>query len=466
MDPAPPPSAAPALLAPGTLLGPWRILALAGKGGHGEVYRAVRADDELARPVALKVARRPGDPRFPREVKLLSLFHHPSVPRLIDQGVWRPAAGAPRPFFVMEWIEGAPLYEWAQRQPPTSPQVLRLLCQLAQALAALHAKGGLHRDIKGDNVMVRREDGRAILTDFGSGLPPGASTLTPPGVFVGTRAYRSPESWGLELRWLCQPQTPYAPTAADDVFALGTTACRLLTGQYPELGKPTPDKSGQWSLETLVLPPALLRVEEPLRALVLSMLAVHPEQRPSSAQLAHALGQATGAQKRAPPAQPPASERVPPPVRRRAPMLPGLALTAASLMLAAGVGWAVSQHPALKAAVARNEAAQAEGSTAGLGDTASSHAGKNTAARSTPQSVAEEPLPEPQPGQLRTNSKGLCPRANQVPLNGACWARPPLDSELCEEARGQMFKGACYIPLTPLGRPPTSSPKSGQGGAQ
>src|SRR5689334_8362722 len=102
MDPAPPPFAAPALLAPGTLLGPWRIVALAGKGGHGEVYRAVRADDELARPVALKVARRPRDPRFTREVKLLCLFHHPSVPRLIDQGVCRPEPGAPRPFLVME----------------------------------------------------------------------------------------------------------------------------------------------------------------------------------------------------------------------------------------------------------------------------------------------------------------------------------------------------------------------------
>ena len=147
-------------------------------------------------------------------------------------------------------------------------------------------------------------------------------------------------------------------------------------------------------------------------------------------------------------------------------MLPGLVLTAASLMLAAGVGWAVSQHPARKTAVARNEAAQAEGRTTGLGDAVSSHAGKNTAARSTPQSMAEEPLPEPQPGQLRTNSKGLCPRANQVPLNGACWARPSLDSELCAEARGQMFKGACYIPLTPPGRSPTSSPKPSQGGAQ
>ena len=162
----------------------------------------------------------------------------------------------------MEWVDGEPLYAWAQRQPPTSQQVLRLLGQLARALEALHAVGGVHRDVKGENILVRREDGRAVLTDFGSGVPQGAPTLTPPGAFVGTPAYRSAESWLSELRSVRKPgEARHTAGPADDVFALGVTACRLLTGEYPEPGEPSQDSSGTWSLEALVLPPELQQVE-------------------------------------------------------------------------------------------------------------------------------------------------------------------------------------------------------------
>ena len=161
------------------MVGPWRVVAWAGCGVHGAVYHAVRVGEEHPAPVALKVALFAKDPRFAREVALLSLTRHPSIPRLIDTGDWQHPSGSLHPYLAMEWIDGAPLYDWAWQHNPTCQQVLRLLAQLARALAAVHAHGAVHRDVKGDNVMVRRTDSRAMLTDFGMGKYPGASTLTP-----------------------------------------------------------------------------------------------------------------------------------------------------------------------------------------------------------------------------------------------------------------------------------------------
>ncbi len=100
----------PATLLPlHTVLGGWRVVAWAGCGVHGTVYRAVPADDELASPVALKLALHPDDPRFAREAELLARCLHPSIPRLLDQGSWLSPAGTRHPFLVLQWVEGVPL---------------------------------------------------------------------------------------------------------------------------------------------------------------------------------------------------------------------------------------------------------------------------------------------------------------------------------------------------------------------
>ena len=322
----------------------------------------------------------------------------------MDQGVWRPEGGAPHPFLVMEWIEGEPLYAWAQKHPPTSQQVLKLLGQLARALEALHAVGGVHRDVKGENILVRHEDGRAVLTDFGSGVPQGAHTLTPPGAFVGTPAYRSAESELFELRSVRKPEARYTAGPADDVYALGITACRLLTGEYAVPGEPTQDASGTWHLEALVLPPALQQVEDPLRSLVLRMLSVHPEQRGTAAQLARALEGL--------PQEPSAVQ----PARRRR-WLAGAAVAACLGLV--GV-WSAprlaGQVPHLACADS-SQLTQPDTGTQGLGKAATTSQGP--AAQSPhPQALAEDTLPELHPGQLRTDSKGRCPHKKQIALNG------------------------------------------------
>jgi hypothetical protein len=75
-------------------------------------------------PVALKVAMFSNDPRFAREVELLTRVHHPSVPQLLDRGWWHSAEGVAHPYVVMEWIRGRPLYDWAREANPSSRQVL------------------------------------------------------------------------------------------------------------------------------------------------------------------------------------------------------------------------------------------------------------------------------------------------------------------------------------------------------
>ncbi len=199
MDSPSPLALHPALLPPGTGVGSWRVQTWAGRGVYGAVYRAVPIQDEHASPVALKLALHPEDPRFAREVALLSRCHHLSIPRLVDHGSWHSPSSTLHPFLVMQWVDGSPLYEQARLHTPAPARVRLWLAHLAQALAVLHSQGALHRDLKGDNILVRRCDDRAMLMDFGTGLYPGAAALTPAMGFPGTPLYRSPESWLFEI---------------------------------------------------------------------------------------------------------------------------------------------------------------------------------------------------------------------------------------------------------------------------
>ncbi len=490
----------PALFLPGTEVGPWRVVAWAGRGVYGAVYRAVPVDGEHAPPVALKVALHPSDPRFEREVELLSRTLHPSIPRLVDSGVWQHPDGPSFPYIAMEWVEGAPLYDWARQCPPSPEQVLGVLAQLAGALAALHAHGGVHRDVKGDNVLVRRSDGRAMLTDFGTGLYPGTATLTPPGVYPGTPAYRAPESGLLELQTLRDRSARYAAGPGDDVYALGVTACRLVTGEYPEFADPRKDERGIWHLDAVLPPPTLSEMEPRLRELILRMLSVRPEERGTAAQLAEALEQAAGSSspESAPllPAEAPAAARTPEqsaasielnsaepreptaPAEPRAPspgkssrtpssaerltsresLRPWLAVAAMVLVLTAWVWWLVSDEPVEEPVASRAaapEADQRDAGTAGLGEAAATTTMEESPGFLEQEVMAEDTLPEPLPGQVVPDAKGRCPNKQQVAVNGGCWVLERRESEACDALSGQEYQGTCYIPVIerPHGRP-------------
>ncbi|MDC0710487.1 serine/threonine-protein kinase [Stigmatella sp. ncwal1] len=470
----------PALLPPGTVVGSWRVVAWAGRGVHGAVYQAVPVDADRARPLALKLSLLPRDPRFAREVTLLTRVCHPNIPRLRDSGTWQHPGGTLHPFLVMDWVDGAPLYDWAHQHTPSSQQMLRLLAQLARALQALHALGCLHRDVKGDNVLVRHSDGSALLTDFGSGRSPDSATLTPGTLPPGTPAYRSPEACLFDLQFFRDPRAHYAAQPADDLYALGVTAYRLVTGKYPEFGEPARDASGLWRLEGLAsaAPIALNpRVDPQLNDLILRMLSIRPEVRGTAEALAEALEQAAVAS--APPSPPtgnavaeaqaqahdvsfPApgsAARVSLPVRTQ-PWL-GIAGIAVILMLGVWLCWNTSQQLLEPPSVATPEAREAhleDGGTARLGDEAVTASSVASPVPSVSGENSEDTLPEPMPGQTRPDAKGRCAHPQQIRLNGGCWVKTPLGREKCEALNGTMREGTCYVPASSHERQPTSHP--------
>lgn len=157
-------------LRPGEPFGRYRVEALLGEGGMGQVYRAV--DELLRRPVALKVlsaaAHRDAGPglaeRLLREARAAAAIEHPNAVAIFDVG---DVEGVP--FLAMELVEGKTLRHYVAGTTPL-PQRLQWLLSIARALAAAHKRGLVHRDIKPENVMVRA-DGHAKVLDFGIARP-------------------------------------------------------------------------------------------------------------------------------------------------------------------------------------------------------------------------------------------------------------------------------------------------------
>ncbi len=205
----------------------FEILEELGRGGMGIVYKA--RETRLDRHVALKFlpADYVGDPdrlgRFLREARTASALNHPHICTVHALGEHED-----RPFLVMEFIEGLTLQALAAHRPRPE-EAARLIGQAAQALAAAHAAGVVHRDIKPDNIMVR-PDGYVKVLDFGlarrlpafvhNGPDGGRDTL--PGELLGTMAYMSPEQ-----------ARAAAVDCASDIFSLGIVLYQLVTGRHP-----------------------------------------------------------------------------------------------------------------------------------------------------------------------------------------------------------------------------------------
>ena len=168
-------------LAPAFRLGPYEIIDLLSAGGMGEVYRA--RDTRLGRQVAVKVlpAAFAADPerldRFEKEAQAAGALNHPNIVAVFDVGSHDGTS-----FVVSELIDGSTLGEHLRRGPMARALALDYVAQVARGLAAAHASGVVHRDLKPDNVMVTR-DGRVKIVDFGiakiDALPWNTRDLTP-----------------------------------------------------------------------------------------------------------------------------------------------------------------------------------------------------------------------------------------------------------------------------------------------
>ena len=210
---------------PGAMVGPYRLLAELGRGGMGTVYRAERADGELARQRALKVA---GDRifapeaqrRFIQEREILAGLDHPNIVRLVDGGV---AAG--RRYFVMELAEGTAITTYcAEHRLPIAERV-GLFRQVCAAMHYAHQRLVLHRDIKPSNVIVL-PTGQVKVLDFGIAQIVQAGTLT-----ADTRTVMHP----LSLACASPEQLRGEPLAlTSDIYSLGTLLYEVLTGRNPQ----------------------------------------------------------------------------------------------------------------------------------------------------------------------------------------------------------------------------------------
>ncbi len=228
-------------LGPGTRLGPYEILAPLGAGGMGEVYRA--RDTRLGRDVAIKVlpegfARDPDRvSRFEREARTVAVLNHPNIVVLytIEE------ADGIR-FLTMELVEGQSLDHLLLGGGLPIPRLLDIGIALADALAAAHDKGVVHRDLKPGNVMLTGE-GRVKVLDFGLAKLSGpdsdpsatqaatmASPLSTSGQVMGTAPYMAPE----QIRG--EPVD-----ARTDLFALGVVLYELAAGRRPFAGATAAD---------------------------------------------------------------------------------------------------------------------------------------------------------------------------------------------------------------------------------
>jgi eukaryotic-like serine/threonine-protein kinase len=211
----------------GRRIGVYRIIEEIGHGGMGEVYRAVRADGQFTKEVAIKLVRGGFDTgslveRFRNERQILASLDHPNIARLLDGGTTEEGI----PYLVMELVEGVRVDSYCDVQKLSITERLQLFRQICAAVQYAHQRLVIHRDIKPSNILVTK-DGAPKLLDFGI-----AKLLDPASCAETTMArpmtpeYASPEQIRGE-----------SITTASDVYSLGVVLYQLLTGRSPYLGE-------------------------------------------------------------------------------------------------------------------------------------------------------------------------------------------------------------------------------------
>jgi eukaryotic-like serine/threonine-protein kinase len=334
----------------------YKLLVPLASGGMGRVWRA--RDTLLERPVAVKVLRSEftGDAtfraRFRAEAQHTAALHHPNIASVFDYGEIE-EDGERLAYLVMELVEGENLSDLLEREGRLSPaRTLDVLRQASSALAAAHAAGVVHRDVKPGNVLVGT-DGVVKITDFGIAWSASSVPLTGTGHVVGTAHYLSPEQ-----------ATGGKATPASDVYALGTVAYECLAGHRAFDG----ENSVQVALKQIREEPRPLPPDVPagIRQLVERAMAKDPAVRLSDgAALRAAVDTVTDGNNTAPidavgpygtavlRLPPPGAPGAPGPTARRARRLPvPLLLGALAALVGVGVlvglltGTATSDRPA------------------------------------------------------------------------------------------------------------------------
>lgn len=250
-------------------------------GGMGEVWKA--RDQVLGRIVAIKILKEEytGDPgflnRFRAEARHTALLNHEGIANVFDYGEEEGSA-----YLVMELVPGQPLSAIIEREHILSPdRTLSIIGQTATALGVAHQQGLVHRDVKPGNLLIM-PDGRVKITDFGIARIADQVPLTATGQVMGTAQYLAPEQ-----------ATGQPATGSSDIYALGVIGYELLAGRRPFSGE---SQIAIALAQVNDAPPDLPdTIPHPVRALIASMLAKDPADRPANAEV---LAQAVAAIRR------------------------------------------------------------------------------------------------------------------------------------------------------------------------
>jgi serine/threonine protein kinase/WD40 repeat protein len=220
------------VLAPGNLIGPYKILSMLGSGGMGEVYRA--SDSRIGREVAVKIlpSHFSQDPdrlrRFEQEARAAGMLNHPNIVAIYDAGTNNGS-----PYLVSELLQGEVLQKKLSGQPLPVRKAIDYALQIAKGLSAAHEKGIVHRDLKPGNIFITKE-GHLKILDFGlaklthpeslenQSSPAENLDLTESGVVLGTVVYMSPEQ-----------VTGRKVDRRSDIFAFGSVLYEMLSGKRP-----------------------------------------------------------------------------------------------------------------------------------------------------------------------------------------------------------------------------------------
>lgn len=469
-------------LTPGSLVGPWRILERIDSGSYGVVFLVERASTPEAGPFAMKIAKNAEDPRFEREAELLRRTQHPALPHFEDFGLWRSARGEDHPYVVMEYVEGSILYDWGREEERSSREVLAVLAQVAQGLAAIHADGAVHRDVKGNNIRVT-PSGRAVLVDFGAGWFPGARPLTDTCAPPGTSIYRSPELLRFMWRFYKDDTARWDASPCDDLYALGVTAYRLVTGTYP----PPISETRNEEPRELRPPSELATIAPELDRIILRLLSEEKAARGTTPKTAEALEHAAlqagpvanspirllrigvPPELKTPPSSATSGGSAPQRRRRSSEKLE----RRNSLVLLWGLSWATAAmvggvvvlmgsklstgsapreepDPPVSPLIAEEvQTPSMEMPDAGVGDAVSSSV-YEIPRTGLPVFAIGLPMPKtPLPGQ----KKPPCAPRSEVVVRGACWSILRIDPP-CDAA--YELEGRCYMPVFDSRLPPTS----------
>ncbi|MFC7847281.1 protein kinase [Arthrobacter sp. NPDC057388] len=252
-----------------TLGGRFQLTTRIAIGGMGEVWKA--KDLILGRIVAIKVLKEEytGDPgflqRFRAEARHTALLNHVGIANVFDYGEEEGSA-----YLVMELVPGQPLSSIIEHEQVLSPdRTLSIMAQTARALSVAHAQGLVHRDVKPGNLLIT-PDGRVKVTDFGIARLADQVPLTQTGQVMGTAQYLAPEQ-----------ATGQTATGASDIYSLGVIGYECLTGHRPFSGE------SQIAIALAQVndapPPLPESLPKPVRALLMSMLAKDPKNRPANA---------------------------------------------------------------------------------------------------------------------------------------------------------------------------------------